>query len=122
MIGNGAVAAPNVARVELARNEMLVLMSDGVHRHVDASDIGRILHADAPLARRCLRLVDAARSNGSEDDATVLVVQRARPPHARFTRYVIGALAGAILLAALVTWWPRVAAPPIPKATLESSP
>jgi len=122
MIGNGAVNAPNVARVELARDEMLVLMSDGVHRHVDASDIGRILHADAPLARRCLRLVDAARSNGSEDDATVLVVQRARPRNARVVRYVVAALLGAILLAAFVAWWPRVSAPATPKATVESSP
>jgi PPM family protein phosphatase len=80
MIGNGAVTAPNVASVELARDEMLVLMSDGVHKHLDASDIGRMLHADAPLARRCLRLIEAARANGSDDDATVLVVQRGAFP------------------------------------------
>ena len=80
MIGNGAVVAPNVTQAALAAHEMLVLMSDGVHRHLDASDIGRILHADAPLARRCLRLVEAARANGSEDDATVLVVQRGSFP------------------------------------------
>ena len=79
MIGNGAVSAPNVARIALARDEMLVLMSDGVHRHVDVSDIGRILHAETPLARRCLRLVEAARSNGSVDDATVLLLHRSDP-------------------------------------------
>ena len=122
MIGNGAVSAPNVAHVELARDEMLVLMSDGVHRHVDVSDIGRILHAETPLARRCLRLVEAARSNGSVDDATVLVVQRARAARIRLFRYVAAAIIGAMLLAALVAWWPRASAPPAANTTLESSP
>ena len=36
MIGNGAVSAPNIERVDLAFDEMLVLCSDGVHKYVDA--------------------------------------------------------------------------------------
>jgi serine/threonine protein phosphatase PrpC len=76
MIGNGAVDAPNVREVELRGEEILVLCSDGVHRHADATDIGRLLRGSTPLARRCVKLVEFARSRGSHDDATVLAVQR----------------------------------------------
>jgi serine/threonine protein phosphatase PrpC len=76
MVGNGAVSAPNVDEVALRSGEMLVLMSDGVHKHVEPQDLSRVLHQPAPLGRRCGRLVALARARGSRDDATVLVVQR----------------------------------------------
>ncbi|HZW72778.1 MAG TPA: PP2C family serine/threonine-protein phosphatase [Caldimonas sp.] len=80
MVGNGAVSAPNVNAVALRSGEMLVLVSDGVHKHIEPQDLSRVLRQPAPLARRCGRLVALARARGSRDDATVLVVQReARP-------------------------------------------
>ena len=78
MIGNGAVDAPNVREVELGGDQMLVLCSDGVHRHADATDIGRLLRGSTSLARRCVKLVEFVRSRGSHDDATVLAVQRSK--------------------------------------------
>jgi len=78
MIGNGAVTVPNLTHIALHDDEMLVLCSDGVHKHVPARDIGQVLRADSvPLARRCARLIALARVRGSVDDATVLVVHRA---------------------------------------------
>jgi serine/threonine protein phosphatase PrpC len=76
MVGNGAVDAPNLRGVDLRSADMLVLCSDGVHKHASAPDIARLLCGPGPLAARCERLVALARSNGSHDDATVLVVQR----------------------------------------------
>ena len=77
MIGNGAVSVPNVAHVELRDDEMLALCSDGVHKHVDAFDIGRLLRGESrSLARRSATLVALARARGSVDDATILVVHR----------------------------------------------
>jgi protein phosphatase len=75
MVGNGAVETPNVREVVLAAGDMLLLCSDGVHKHVGVRDLGRVLRGHAPLARRCARLVDLARAGGSRDDATVLVVR-----------------------------------------------
>jgi PPM family protein phosphatase len=80
MVGNGAVTLPNVANVELLDGEMLVLCSDGLHKHVAPQEISRELHAGVPLARSCTRLVELARSHGSSDDATVLVVHRLAQP------------------------------------------
>jgi serine/threonine protein phosphatase PrpC len=77
MVGNGAVSRPNVAYTELDRGDMLVLCSDGVHKHVSADDLARLPDSDLPLAARCDALIAAARANGSIDDATVLLVQRA---------------------------------------------
>ena len=102
MIGNGAVSRPNVVKVRLDWDEMLVLASDGVHKFVDAPAIARYLRDDAPLARRCRRIVEAARNNGSEDDATVLVVHRGTEPRARLARH--GVALAALLLAAAITF------------------
>lgn len=104
MIGNGAVTHPNTAVAALGPDEMLVLVSDGVHKHVDPETMARLLRDDAPLVCRCLRLVHAARANGSEDDATVLVIHRRAPPRARTRRH--GAtLAAALVVAALLFAW-----------------
>lgn len=77
MVGNGAVSHPNVAFTELERGDMLVLCSDGVHKHVSEDDFARLPDSALPLAARCDALIAAARANGSTDDATVLLLQRA---------------------------------------------
>ena len=97
MVGNGAVSEPNVERVALHRGEMLVICSDGVHKHVEPRELSRVLHESAPLVRRCGRLLALARARGSDDDATVLVLRR----EPRQTRLAWLA-AGGVLLAALI--------------------
>ena len=90
MVGNGAVVSPNVASVRLRDGEMLVVCSDGVHKHVDARDINATLRANAPLSQCCERLLDLARSRGSEDDATLLVVHRKSARRGRFAWMLLG--------------------------------
>lgn len=77
MVGNGATAGANVALHALARGELLLLCSDGVHRFVDADDMCRVLEQPLPLARRCEALIALARAHGSSDDATALLLRRA---------------------------------------------
>ena len=76
MVGNGATNGPNVALHDLALGELLVLCSDGVHKHVDAPAWARVATQAAPLAERCANLIAGARANGSVDDATVLMLRR----------------------------------------------
>ena len=97
MVGNGAVSEPNVERVALRRGEMLVICSDGVHKHVEPRELSRVLHESAPLVRRCGRVLALARARGSDDDATVLVLRR-EPRQTRLAWLV----AGGVLLAALI--------------------
>ena len=100
MVGNGAVTAPNVEQVALRRGEMLVICSDGVHKHVRPSDLSRILHDAAPLTRRCSQLLALARARGSIDDATVLVVLP-EPRRARLVWLLVAAALSAALLSSL---------------------
>ena len=77
MVGNGAVLRPNVAFTQLAVGDLLVACSDGVHKHLAEDDWRRLLR-DAPgLAECCEAIVDTARAQGSLDDATVMLIQRA---------------------------------------------
>ena len=84
MVGNGAVVAPNIESVTLRDGEMLVLCSDGVHKHVDAHEISGALRTHAPLSRACERLLELVRSRSGADDATLLVVQRKPARRRRF--------------------------------------
>lgn len=95
MVGNGAVRAPNTARVRLARGGRLLLCSDGVHKHLTPHQIGEGLRARGPLGGRCADLVAHARRAGSTDDATVLALERRR------LSWVLW-LAAALLAAALL--------------------
>jgi serine/threonine protein phosphatase PrpC len=101
MVGNGAVSEPNVERVALREGDMLVLVSDGVHKHVEPLDLARVLRGRAPLARRCGRLLALARARGSSDDATVLVVRR-EARRARLASLLAAALLLLIVIALLV--------------------
>jgi len=103
MVGNGAVSSPNVDRVSLAGGEMLVLCSDGIHKHIGPGEISDVLRGPAPLVRRCGRLLALARARGSRDDATVLVVRR-EPRHERVALLVAtGVLVTALVTALVVT-------------------
>lgn len=75
MVGNGAVSRPNVVLTALGHGEMLLLCSDGVHKHVDMAELSAPPEG-SPLSRHCESLIALARSNGSTDDATVLLVHR----------------------------------------------
>lgn len=101
MVGNGAVSSPNVDQVALHGGEMLVLCSDGIHKHVEARELSDVLRGTAPLARRCGRLLALARARGSRDDATVLVVRR-EPRRARVAFLIGAGVLVVSLLAALV--------------------
>jgi len=103
MIGNGAVETPNLREIALRDDEMLVLCSDGIHRHADFNDIGRLLRGSAPLARRCVKLVEFVSSRGNRDDATVLAVQRSLSRRAPFARSLLIASSMALAVGAIAT-------------------
>ena len=118
MVGNGAVSSPNVDRVALHGGEMLVLCSDGIHKHVEPRELSDVLRGTAPLARRCGRLLALARARGSRDDATVLVVRR-EPRHVRVGFLVAaGVLAAALLAAFVLTTVERVTRSPLQETSV----
>jgi len=79
MVGNGATTGANAAVHAIGRDDLLVLCSDGVHKHLDGGDWCAVLAAPVSLARRGQALVALARKRGSVDDATVLLLHRSDP-------------------------------------------
>ena len=79
MVGNGATTGANAAVHAIGRDDLLVLCSDGVHKHLDGADWCAVLAAPVSLARRGQALVALARKRGSVDDATVLLLHRSDP-------------------------------------------
>lgn len=75
MVGNGATSGANVVPCELAGGELLALCSDGVHKHVDACSLGRVLAGPGALPRRCEAAITLARRHGSVDDATLMLLR-----------------------------------------------
>jgi len=103
MVGNGAVDTPNIRDIELRSDDVLMLCSDGVHKHAGDADIARVLRERAPLARRCAQLIELARANGSRDDATVMVVQRSNA-RARAGARRVAVSIGFLVVTATLLW------------------
>ena len=79
MVGNGATTGANVAIHGIGRDDLLLLCSDGIHKHLDGADWCAVLGAPVSLAQRGQALVALARKRGSVDDATVLLLHRSDP-------------------------------------------
>ena len=80
MVGNGATLGANAAIHALACGELLALCSDGVHKHlVDARLVPSAGRSPCRSRVKAERLVALARAQGSADDATVLLIERAEP-------------------------------------------
>lgn len=80
MVGAGALGVPPIIRVRIRNHDLLLLCSDGVHKFVNDRQITLIVNGGLSegrsLKRICASLVEAARSNGSQDDASALLVLR----------------------------------------------
>lgn len=80
MVGVGVVGRPPVMRARIREGELLLLCSDGVHKFVSPEQISDMvsvgLTRGPSLEAICATLVQAAKTNGSYDDASALLVLR----------------------------------------------
>ena len=99
MVGAGAVGVPSVVKTPIREGDLLLLCSDGLHKFVADEQIANIvadgLGEDRSLETICGALVRTAKSNGSHDDASALLVLR-RPRLA--ARWVFAFTVAALLL------------------------
>lgn len=78
MVGNGAVDKANWNGTRLSCGEILILLSDGVHRFVPEEQIVQLMRKPGSLKQRCHNLCKAAHANGGTDDATAVALERFR--------------------------------------------
>jgi protein phosphatase len=75
-IGPHANLKPAHYEVKLAAADWLIVASDGLHAHVDADDLQRLVaRAEPSAANLAAALVDLANQKGGSDNCTVVVVR-----------------------------------------------
>ncbi len=79
MVGTGFTGRPEVLPVQLAAGETLLLCSDGLHRGLTGEQMADLLRQGGDAGACALRLAQAARRGGSDDDITVLLARVSRP-------------------------------------------
>ncbi|WP_182869317.1 PP2C family protein-serine/threonine phosphatase [Rhodopirellula sp. JC639] len=62
-----------VHRVDLEKNDSIVLCSDGLYRYLDADQLPVVLAEEPDASVVCRQLVDFANERGGEDNVTVIV-------------------------------------------------
>ncbi len=103
MVGAGAVGTPPVVKAHIRERDLLLFCSDGVHKYVPDEDIARLVSSNLagrkPLEKICDALVRLAKTNGSQDDASALLVMRRPVP---FSRWIYGLAVIALLVLSLL--------------------
>lgn len=69
-----------VRHIELQYDDLVLLCSDGLHRHLNDSLIRQVLRASDSCGDACQRFIDLANQAGGEDNITVVVAQGPRGP------------------------------------------
>jgi len=71
--GNDATPSPQIVKQRLEPNDLLLLCSDGLTKHVPDPEIAAILAQNLSNAERCAALVERANAAGGTDNVTVIV-------------------------------------------------
>lgn len=78
--GRQSDVEPEVHRLTLEDDDVLLLCSDGLTKHVSDDDIQSVIAASATAADACAELVARANAAGGSDNITVALARRASPP------------------------------------------
>jgi protein phosphatase len=66
-------AVPDVSKVEVGPDAVLLLCSDGLNKHVSDPTIASVLASNTPCAERAAKLVELANAGGGTDNITAIV-------------------------------------------------
>jgi protein phosphatase len=72
---NDELPEPEIEKLLLEPNDVLLLCSDGLTKHVADPEIAALLGVRASAAERCAALVERANSGGGTDNITAVVAQ-----------------------------------------------
>jgi protein phosphatase len=74
-LGSEDSVEPDLADLKLEQNDTLLLCSDGLSRYVKESEMLDVLGRNENLEDACADLIEAAKSGGSDDNITCLLVR-----------------------------------------------
>lgn len=64
---------PEAHRADLQTGDVILLCTDGLHKHITGDEITRVLSGDRPAEEMVRDLVHQARANGSPDSVTAVI-------------------------------------------------
>jgi protein phosphatase len=73
-LGTDVVVEPDLADYEFHSQDVLLLCSDGLSRHVKDEKMAEAINQES-LEQACTDLIEAAKSGGSDDNITCLLVR-----------------------------------------------
>lgn len=76
MVGTGFSGALDIQSVNISKQDLLLLCSDGLHRALTTEDMAEFVKDIRDLGNCALRLAQAARMRGSIDDISVMLLTR----------------------------------------------
>lgn len=76
MVGTGFCGKFDIQPIQLQKQQLLLLCSDGLHRALTAKDIAACIKNRKNLGNCSVELVKKAREGGSLDDISVMIVAR----------------------------------------------
>ena len=74
-IGASESVEPDFFEVELEKNDLVLLCSDGLTNMVDDKEIGQILLDQTSLESQVITLINTANRNGGRDNITVIIMK-----------------------------------------------
>ncbi len=74
-IGASESVEPDFFEVELEKNDLVLLCSDGLTNMVDDKEIGQILLDQTSLESQVITLINTANRNGGRDNITVIIIR-----------------------------------------------
>jgi protein phosphatase len=76
-LGAEAEVEPDLADLEVEPDDVLLLTTDGLTRHVADAQIARLIQQSASLDAACEALIEAAKTNGGSDNISCVLVRLA---------------------------------------------
>ena len=74
-LGSEESVEPDLEDHEFTPGDILLLCSDGLSRYVKESTVMEVTRGTADLEQACEKLIDAAKSGGSDDNITCLLLR-----------------------------------------------
>lgn len=74
-LGGDAIVEPDIFRVEIKKNDVLLLCTDGLHGEIPDNEIVRIVSGAESMQDACRLLVNAANRSGGKDNITVVCLK-----------------------------------------------
>ncbi len=74
-IGVEAAVQPDLFAAQMMPGDRILLASDGLMKHLDDPEIGRIVQSCTDIAQACSTLIEAVKLSGAQDNVTCLLVE-----------------------------------------------